>query len=89
MIEKVCDGVLFPRCPSCGVPLYLESKELTNSQKETQRRYDECDHVMMSSGRRLHPVCKKCGFSYSARFVPMARLMRCPRCACLYHVEGD
>ena len=88
LVAKVSDGKRFPRCPDCGVVLYLEGKDLTNSQKETQKRYDECDHVMEAT-YRLHPVCKKCGFSYQKRFIPMARLMRCPWCAALYHVEGD
>ena len=89
LIEKVDDGKKFPRCPDCGVVLYQESNDLTNSQKAKQAVYDGCDHVMELSGRRLNPVCKKCGFSYQKRFIPMARLMRCPRCGVLYHVEGD
>ena len=88
IIEKVDDGKKFPRCLDCDVPLYQESKDLTNSQKKQQKIWDECDHVMDAT-YRLHPVCKKCGFSYQKRFIPMARLMRCPKCAALYHVEGD
>jgi len=89
LIERVDDGKRFPRCPDCGVVLYQESMDLTNSQKKLQAIYDACDHVMVSGVRGVGVVCKKCGFGYHKRFIPVARLMRCPRCAALYHVEEE
>ena len=86
IIEKVDDGKAFPRCPHCGVPLYRESEELGNKQKAQKKMWDECDHDFQLSDY-LHPVCVKCGFSLNVRHIPVARLMRCPKCAALYHVE--
>ena len=88
LIEKVEDGKKFPRCPDCGVPLFLERDELSNSQKEKRKIWDECDHEFDYPFTQF-AVCKKCGYRISARFIPAARLMRCPKCAALYHVEGS
>lgn len=85
MIEKVDDGKEFPKCPDCGVVLYQEGTELSNAQKDTERRWDECDHEFPED--ELWPTCVKCGFSLQFRHIPMARLMRCPKCAALYHVD--
>ena len=83
IIEKVDDGKKFPRCPDCGVPLYQESEELTRKQEAQKEKWSNCDHEF---DRR---VCVKCGYSVGIYHSPMARLMRCPKCAALYHVEGD
>ena len=83
-IEKVDDGGKFPRCPDCDVPLYHESTELGNKQKTEKKRWDECDHEYSHSGGWY---CDKCGYSMGISHIPFARLMRCPKCAALYHVE--
>jgi hypothetical protein len=91
IIERVDDGdILFPRCPDCGVPLYQESEELGNEQKAQKKRWDECDHEYPSTGdwySDWHSACEKCGYCFGVSHVPTARLMRCPKCAALYHVE--
>lgn len=90
MIEKVDDGKKFPICPDCGVPLYQESEELGYKQKAQKKIWDECDHEWgQSKTYRLYPteVCTKCGYHVGDVHLPVARLMRCPKCAALYHVE--
>jgi len=86
LIEKVEDGKEFPRCPDCGVALYQESKELSNTQKIEKEKWDNCDHEYPSGN--VFSKCVKCGFKHNISHIPMARLMRCPKCAALYHVEG-
>jgi uncharacterized C2H2 Zn-finger protein len=87
IIEKVDDGKKFPRCLDCDVPLYQEGTELSNAQKYTGRKQNECQHEFPED--ELWPVCGKCGFSLHLHNIPSARLMRCPKCAVLYHVEDD
>ena len=83
-IEKVNDRNAFPRCPDCGVPLYQESIELSNEQKAEEKRWDECSHNYLRSGGWY---CDRCGYSEGISHIPCTRLMRCPKCAALYHVE--
>jgi len=85
IIEKVDDGQKFPRCPDCGVPLYEESEELTRKQEAQKKIWDECDH----EENYWYGKCVKCGYRLGVVHAPAARLMRCPKCAALYHVEGD
>jgi len=91
IIEKVDDGKEFPRCPVCGVPLYQEAKELGKKQKAQKKEWDECDHEYppFNPYDYLHRKCVKCGYRLGVVHFPVARLMRCPKCAALYHVEGD
>ena len=89
LIEKVDDGKKFPRCLACNAVLYHESDELTHSQKATEEKWAKCDHEFVPVGYEPRGKCVKCGFSSHSVHIPMARLMRCPVCATLYHVEGD
>lgn len=90
IIEKVDDENEFPRCQDCDVPLYLESGDLGNKQKAQKKLWDECDHeypTLLDPCDYLHRECVKCGYRIGAVHIPTARLMRCPKCAALYHVE--
>lgn len=91
LIEKVDDGSKFPRCPDCGAVLYQEEMELSNLQKEQEERWNNCTHEYLPASEFAwtRAECIKCGYSGGVLHIPCARLMRCPVCAALYHVEGD
>jgi len=81
IIEKIEEDADFPQCPDCEIVLYEESKDLSNAQKAETIRWDNCDHIFEEE------TCIKCGFNIDTMHIPSARLMRCPKCGSLYHVE--
>ena len=80
-IEKIGEDVDFPQCPDCSIALYEESKDMSNTQKVESNKWDNCDHEFKDE------TCTKCGFNFDVMHIPSARLMRCPKCGSLYHVE--
>jgi uncharacterized C2H2 Zn-finger protein len=88
LIEKVDDGKEFPKCPDCGIVLCLESSDLSNAQKTEEEQWNNCEHDFPpSDAHGRFRECRKCGFSPHTSHILCARLMRCPKCAALYHVE--
>lgn len=89
LIRKVVEDKEHPFCPDCAVPLYLESKEYSDVQLRRIEREMKCAHEY--GGIRGHGIisaCELCGYDPSTADIPSAKLMRCPKCGALFHVEG-
>lgn len=63
----------YPFCPDCNVALSFERIVYSDAQKEQISEY---------FGKRKRKL-----FTFRLRIDPEAILMRCPKCAKLYHVE--
>jgi len=86
-IRLVEESEEYPICPECGIPLWFERTEYTDSQKETMKKQSKCDHEWNKEPGILGAYCTKCGYDPSTHFFASAKLMRCPKCTKLYHVE--